>query len=265
MDSEDIKVSEEQISRVERLSSLIKDWQIPVALIVICVTILIATGRWSIPQIPEWLQQALTVLAVGIIPATLAGKVAVVDRYLPDPRMDVLEVDPENGMEITPWKVPSGLWDHRDRGRYPEFAPPAGPFDQVVTEISYDSEEESLSVEGCNPEIAEPVSIIARNGLLKEIYGSLQDDRAALSELQATLEAKALRIDQQNVNDLISAVEHGGRFGGSAWDEIQSEEWSEDLDGDADDRDRDDPEPEEGPTLRDLLGAAKNGEAPADD
>lgn len=274
MDSEDLSVREQDVGRVEQVRDLVVAWQIPISLMIVSAAVLVGTGRWSIPEAPDWLAQMLKVLILGIIPATVAGKTLIVDKFIPDPRATVLVVDPESGYPLDWWRVPGGIWEQRERGEYPEMEPPAGFFDYVVTALDWDDEQETLSVEGCNPEIASPVSVLARDGMLSELYRDLQHDRAELAELRATVESRALRIDRQNVNDLMEAVEHGTRFKGSAWDEIQTEQWSEDLRPDADQRERADqdgePERDQGPTLNDLLSAAQGDspspqETPADD
>jgi len=259
VDSEDIHVREQDVSRAQKARETVSAWQIPISLIIISTAILIGTGRWSIPELPEWMAEALKVVILGIIPATLVGKILIVDKFMPDPRPKVLHVDPLSGFFLDWWRVPEGVWEQRERGEYPALDVPAGFFDYVVTEFQWDDDDETLRVEGCNPEIADPVSIMARDGALKEVYRSLQHDRAELLQLRATVESRALDIDQQNVNDLMEAVEHGARFGGSAWSTIQRDEWSEDLQPDADERERADteePEQQDGPTLNDLLAAA---------
>jgi hypothetical protein len=176
----------------------------------------------------------------------------------------VLLVDPDSGLALDWWTVPTGVWRRRETGEYAEFEPPRGFFDYVVTSFEWDDDAETLSVEGCNPEVSNPTSIIARNGMLRETYQDLQHDRAELDELRATLESRALSIDRLAVNDLLEAVEHSARFGGSAWEEIQGSEWGQDLRPDADERDRADPEPPEEddrPTLGDMVDTATGADA----
>jgi len=263
--SEDLSVPSKWESRADRVTYLLGQYRLHVLFIGLSVALLVGSGRWSLPTLPQWATLWLKTAALGIIPLSVIGKRAVVDKYVSDSRLDVAVVDSET-LTITGTKCPKGLWKDRERGDIPCYSPERlGLFDHYVTEFDYDEEEESLSVEGCPEEISNPLSVLGRNAKLKEVYRDSLEHRSRLKELEATLEARQLEADSQNVMDLLEAVEHGARFGGSALSTITARE---DLsEPDADDREAvgEDPAPVESDrvTLRELAGTAKQGEARA--
>jgi hypothetical protein len=139
-----------------------------------------------------------------------------------------------------------------------------------VTEFHYSEEDHTLRVEGLNPEISNPADIAVRDGRLAEIYRSLLDARRELTRVEATIEAKALEIESNDVNALIQAVEHGAAFESGTLDTIRDVDLPN-REPDAEDLDRPDEGEDgpEGPTLRDVLsaadGARANGETAATD
>jgi len=265
---EDVEVPEGAVSTSDKLVELLKSYRIGVYLCIISVAALLLTGRWSIPSLPPWLAKALTGYAIGIIPATILGKKAVVDRFIPDTRVRVMEWDiPETveveenttvtRLDVEIWKVPQGLWDSRERGRWPEWSPAGSSLDAVVTDFNYSEDDHTLRVEGLNEEISNPADIAIRDGQLAEIYRSLLDARRELTRVNATIEAKALEIESKDVNALVEAVEHGAAFQTGTLDTIRDVDLP-DREPDAEDRDRPDEGEHgpEGPTLRDVFAAA---------
>jgi hypothetical protein len=255
----DIRVEAEKRSKVQALTSLLAEYKIGVYLTIISLTVLLATGRWQIPSLAPWQKQTLTVFAVGIIPSIIGGKKLVVEKYLPDDRYVILEIDPDNFLAMRAQKVGRRLWKTRETGDYPAFEPPKGEIDYVVTDMDYhrqgdDGEGAYLDVEGCNEEVANPLDIIATQGRLDQVYHDLLERDQQLTRTQATIEAKTLEIDRENVMSLLEAVEHGARFGGSALDVITDDH----LDGvDADDDDEpevEDAEQDDRPTLSQVVG-----------
>jgi len=277
---EDVEVPEGAVSTSDKAVELLKSYRIGVYLCIISVVALLLSGRWSIPSLPPWLAKALTGYAIGIIPATILGKKAVVDRFIPDTRVRVMEWDiPETvelgenttvtRLDVEIWKVPQGLWDSRERGRWPEWSP-AGSLDAVVTEFHYSEENHTLKVEGLNPEISNPGDLAVRDGRLSQIYETLLDARRELTRVEATIEAKALEIESNDVNGLIEAVEHGAAFETDTLDVLRDTDLPT-RESTAEERERpdsDEGEPE-GPTLQDVLAAANgsstNGETAATD
>lgn len=277
---EDVEVPGRALTTSEKAVELLKSYRVGVYLCLIAVTALLLSGRWSIPSLPPWLAKALTGYAIGIIPATILGKKVVVDRFIPDTRLRVMEWDvPETvdlgehttvtELDVELWKVPQGLWDSRERGRWPEWSP-SGSLDAVVTDLDYSEENHQLTVEGLNPEVSNPADLAVRDGRLGVVYENLLDSRRELTRVEATLEAKALEIESNDVNALIEAVEHGAAFETGTLDTIRDvdlpnrEPDAEDLDS----PDSDGGEPE-GPTLRDVLdatqGAGESRDAAATD
>jgi len=277
---EDVRVSEGTVSTADRVVEMLKSYRVGVYLCLISLTVLLVTGRWSVPDLPPWLAKALTGYAIGIIPATIIGKKVVVDRFIPDSRLRVMEWDvPETvdlgentaltRLDVEIWRVPQGLWDSRERGRWPEWSP-GGRVDAVVTEFDYDAEAHSLSVEGLNPEISNPADLAVRDGRLSQIYETLLDARRELTRVEATIEAKALEIESNDVNGLIEAVEHGAAFETDTLDVLRDTDLPtrESTAEEHERPDSDEGEPE-GPTLQDVLAAANgsstNGETAATD
>jgi hypothetical protein len=252
----------------DRLTALLVAYKVPITFAGICGAVLLLTGRAGIPSPPRWLQLVLQGFAVGIVPATFIGKVAIVDRFIPDDRRRVLELRmDEDGIKAEPWKVPRGAWDSRDRGELPALQPQHGKTDAVVTELDYLEDLENTRVEGCPEEIANPVDVLTRNGKLGEVYGELLTDRQELTRLRATIASKSVEWQGQNVNALLEAVEHGVAFEDTSMvDTLEREEWSGVDRADADDRD---PErTDERRSLSELeqeANATANGQAAATD
>lgn len=263
--SEDLSVPGKWESRADRVTYLLGQYRLHVLFIGLSAAILLGSGRWTLPTLPTWAALWLKTAALGILPLSIIGKRLVVDKYIPDSRLDVAVVDSET-LTIRGRKCPQGLWQQRERGDLPAYSPDRiGLFDHYVTEFNYDDETEALSVEGCPEEIANPVSVLGRNAKLREVYSDSLEYRSRLKELEATLETRQLEADAQNVMDLLEAVEHGGRFGGSALSTITGREGLSEPDADERDAVGEEPEPERGDrvTLRELTETAKAGEARA--
>jgi hypothetical protein len=257
----DVRVEQETRSRIDYVVDLLAEYKIGVYLTIISVTVLVATGRWSIPSLAPWQERVLTGFSLLILPSIILGKKAIVEKFIPDTRYKVLEIDPDRNMAIRGVKLGRRLWETRETGEYPAFAPPAGNIDFVVTSLTYHPSDEDgpegayLDVEGCNPEIANPVNLLALEGKLDDVYNELLIESKKLTQTEATLESKALEIDKLNVNAMMEAIEHGARFESDALSVIQSEPLggSDDDDRGDDEQAADEAEPDERPTLAEVL------------
>jgi len=272
----DIRVSEGKRGKLGAVADLLAEYKIGVYLCLIGVIALLVTGRWSIPSLPAWAERWLTGMTLGILPAIIGGKKLIVERFLPDTRHRVLVVDPEDLMSCRAVRVGRNLWANREAGEFPAFEPPRGNIDYVVTDLEYyrgdeDGQGARIEVEGCNEEIASPLDVIAIQGKLDEVYQDLLERDAELTRTEATIEAKTLEIDRENVNALITAVEHGTKFDTSPLDVIRDDHLAG-VDADEDDEpDVEEPDRDDRPTLAEVLSedvdprVGTNGGEPADD
>lgn len=278
-EAEDLRVPESTPSRAEYVVELLKSYRVGVYLALLSTVALLISGRWSLPTLPSWLTLSLRGFAIGIIPATILGKKVVVERYLPDNRLKVMVWDVpeqerqqavEDGRAVTRLdvdgkRVPRGLWaDRENPSEWPVWNPP-GNVDAVVTRFEYDEESHELTVEGLNPEISNPADLAARDGRLAEVYGDLLSTVNDLARLEATIEAKTVEIERDNVNALLEAVEHGVSFETDALSTIKGQRWG---DRDVTPDERDDPdeggvEDDERPTLSDVIDSAEQARQPS--
>jgi len=231
----------------DRLTYLLAAYKVAVSLAVAAAVVVVAGGWADTPDLPRWLNLYLTAVAVGLVPSTIIGKVAIVDRFMPDTRLKVAVVDPRDGVLVDVRRVTRGVWNNRERGKFEELQPSRGPIDHIVTDYEWNDETGVLTVEGCNPEMTDPTEIIAREGQLDEVYGDLMETRRNYERLLATLDAKLLRYDERQVTAMFEAVEQAGTFdSGAIRDVLDADELREEIeDGTADDRDPRDPDPYE--------------------
>jgi hypothetical protein len=245
----------------DRLTYLLAEYRMGVYLFAIAGFALVASGRAGVPELPPIVGIALQGFLAGILPAFILGKKVIVDKFIPDQRLRVLVVDPHQGMATTAKKVSRGTWENRRRGDLPAFEPREGNVDYVVTHFEWFDDLEVLEVEGVNEEIANPLDVLARDGVLDEVYGELLDAYKELARLKATIRSKTTRIEADNVNALMAAYEHGTSFRpGDAGRVIDRDEWEE-HEADAEDRDRTDDAARNGheETLSQLAAIADGG------
>jgi hypothetical protein len=258
---EDLHPPEGAVSKWDRLTYLLAEYKVGVMFTVLSAVVLIAAGRWSLPSLAPWQERLLKAFALGILPSIVLSKKAIVEPFVPDTRLDIGVIDPDT-LTLSIQKCSKGLWDKRIRGFAPAYSPDAGVIDHYVTMFDYDEEAETLQVEGCNDEITNPLNIMARNGMLEYAFRDGLKAQSKLKELQATQEVRQLKADAQNVNDLLEAVEHSTRFGGSAFEKFKERDDADGLDADAEERDAvgSDEPPEEGVTLSDMMAMAAQNE-----
>ncbi|GAA2772021.1 hypothetical protein GCM10010451_66350 [Streptomyces virens] len=240
-------------SHYDRLSYLLAEYKIGVYIAVLAVTALIVSGRLGIPEMPSGVAWALKWTAIGIIPAMVAAKVAIVDRWIPDPRKRILVVDLEDEIDVTGKLCPQTVWSKRETGEHPAIEPDRGMFDAIVTKFDWDDDLGRLEVEGGNEELV--LEVLTTQGKLDAVYGQLLEDSAKLDRLQAQQRLKTLEIEERIVNSLIAAVEHGLEFDPGTTEEIVDSDLESDN-VDANKRTRDasrSDDQEERPTLREVL------------
>lgn len=251
----------------DRAAYLLAEYKYGVYLAVISTVILVATGRMGLPQLPEWWHTVLEGVAIGALPAAIVAKVAIIDPWVPDPRYDVLVIEGENGLLPQSKKVPRNTWERRHDGEFDPWEPPAGPYDFVVTRFEYLEDVDELVVEGCNPEIVNPLSIISRNGMLEEIFEELQYTAAEYQRYKARERSRRIEYDEKHINALFAAIEHNLEFEPGTIEAIQQndEERLEEIEDGTDETigERSD-EQEPRPSLNDVLGGSNQQPAATD-
>lgn len=195
----------------DRLVYLVTEYKVAVMISGLAAVALLATGRWNLPNLPEWARMFLRGM-LATVPALFLGKVLIVDRFMPDPRLKVAVINPRDGVGIDAKRVTNGVWRNRNRGKWQELQPDRGPFDYVVSEFRWDDTEKKLSVEGVNPELTDAVEMIAVDSKIEEIYTTLMDDRHKLIALINTLEAKAVEYDKKQSMAILESIEHGTTY-----------------------------------------------------
>ncbi len=255
-------------STADRLTYLLAEYKYGLYLGGFALVVLVASGRLGLPELPPWWSTVLEGVVIGAIPASVLAKYAIVDPWIPDPRHDVLVIEGEDGLEPSAEKVPRNTWERRHDGEFAPWQPPAGPFDYVVTRFEYLDDVDELVVEGVNPEIVNPLSIVARDGKLEEIFSDLQYKAAEFDRYKARERTRRIEYDREHVNALVAAVEHGLEFEPGTMEAIQEddEQRLEELaEGQKETAGRVD-EQEERPTLSEMLGGdGSNQQAAATD
>lgn len=237
----------------DRAAYLFAEYKYGVYIAVAAGTILVASGRVGLPTIPPVVGWFLKWSVVGILPAMWAGKVLIVDRWIPDPRYRVLEIDTENKMSLKPHMVPKSLWRQRKRGEHSALKPDEGFFDYVVTEYQHDEELGTLTIEGANQELVDPVGMVATQNKIDTIYGELLGKAADLERIEASERMRRFQVEEQVVNSLIGAVEHGLEFEPGTTEEIVRDLDETEVGASDKDRGARTDEIEERPTLSDML------------
>lgn len=203
-------MSPEIPSRVESIGERVLD-RIGDNQISIAVGVLVGGALIWRYGIPDWLITLSFGVLYGLLPAYVVGLI-VVAKLFPDNRREIVELDlqdeEDGSITAQSWFVPEALWRDRDRGDRSEIMVDKGA-EAIVTDLDHMQDIDKISVEGCNDELADPISMIARDGQLEEIYQNLIDKAEQLDKLEATLRSKALDIQRQNVHAILAAVEQG--------------------------------------------------------
>lgn len=237
----------------DRAAYLLAEYKYGVYLTVAALTVLVASGRLGLPALPAWWSTVLEGVALAAIPASVVAKYAIVDPWIPDPRLDVLILKDDEGLSPHSQKVPRPTWERRNKGEFSAWNPPTGPYDAVVTRFEYLEDVDELVVEGVNPEIANPINILAKNGMLEEVYQDLQYQAAELDRLKARERSRRIEYDSQHVNALMGAVEHGLEFDPGTMEAIlEDDDEPGEIGADEREADRTD-DVEDRPTLNDVL------------
>lgn len=234
----------------DRITYLLAEYRLGVYVAIGAVVALLATETITV-EVPEWVTLGLTGLAIGILPAIALGKV-LADRWLPDPRVRVIEVssDPPS---IEPHRVPRDLWDRREVSELPVWRISEGSTDAIVTELDHMEDVNRLRVRGVNPELADPTSIAARDGQLGEVFGRLSEAARDLNAQRGTEGLRQIEIEERVINEVIRSVEEGTSIKPGAFESIVLGEEATESD-----RPRTD-EIEDTQTLSDVLNANMNG------
>lgn len=177
-----------------------------IALVAIVAIAITTIGNITIPSV---VSLALKAVAIGIIPATLAGKLLIVDKFMSTRMKRVLALNPKEGYSPDIYFVPPPIWEDKMKNDLPIKSTDDSFIDFIVEFLDYEENENQLYVGGINPEIADPVDIALRDGKLEKIYDELLYASMKLTKLEGTLKTKHLDIQKENINSLISAIEKG--------------------------------------------------------
>jgi hypothetical protein len=192
-------------SRFDQAREIVSENQIPVAVGIGLF------GYWLYKNgIPGWWITVMWGIVYGAIPAYLIG-MYVVKKTFPDTRREVIELnlsDENDQITARSWFIPEDVWRNRSRGDRPEIEPENGA-QAIVTELEEMDDIGRISVEGANTELADPVSMVSRDEKVKEIEENLLEQAEEADKLKATVKAKALEIQRENVHSLLAAVEKG--------------------------------------------------------
>jgi hypothetical protein len=160
--------------------------------------------------IPGWVSTIALGLFYGIVPSVLVGGY-IVKRFFPDDRHEIIELNPSNESDQTEaksWLVPRDVWDNRKQGERSCYADIQGA-EAIVSELEPMEDINRIRVEGCNEELADPVSTITRDGKLDKIYGDLIERAEERDKIVATVRADALEMQRSITHDIMAAVESG--------------------------------------------------------
>lgn len=219
-------------SNADRITYLLAQYRLPITLALIAVGGLLLSGSFGLPRLPEPVQLGLQGFAIGAVPAAVLGRI-VIKKFFADPRKLVLVLDPRRGVFSDVWRVPPRLWDARDEGEFPPVDVSRGPVDHVVTRLAYVEEEDQLVVEGCNPEIANPVDLLATEGKLDVLFTDAQDAMAELSRIKGTWKVLATEHEAELITSLAEAYEHSVAWDpDAATDTFDNSMWNDDTDDD---------------------------------
>jgi len=244
----------------DRVVYLLAEYKVLVSIALVAGFLALASGWWRFPALPPKLVLAAKWFAVGIVPAAVIAKKTVVAWFVPDNRYRVLVLDPEHGVAARDVAVPRRLWTTRrhEKGR-PAITPSRGNIDAVVRQFDYLDERDQVVVEGCNPDVANPVDVTVTDRRISRIYDSLLDAKEDLRDLRATLDARVQEIQGANLNAVMASIEKQLAVNPEDARDMVREDSSTDvsrpLSTDGRDHDRDDDE-------RDVQDASDDGSAP---
>lgn len=234
----------------DRIAYLLAEYRIGVYIALAALLLLSATDRLSV-SVPPWLTTTLIGFAVGIMPSLMLGK-SLADRWLPDPRVRVVEIDAD-GPAIEPHRVPKSLWEERETEELPIWQIREGKTDAVVTELDHVEGLDKIRVRGLNPELANPASIAARDGRLAEVFGDLQQSARELNAQEATEGMRQINTEDRAIMEIVRAVEKGTSVDPGAFDDLIVPESEEAREKEADMPPARDAV-EDGRTLREMIG-----------
>lgn len=176
-------------------------------------------------DLPAWIRPLTLGIAYGALPAYVVG-LWIVSRFFPDPREEILELnlDEDGQISARSWFVPTDAWEQRNSGERPALSPDKGA-EAIVTDLDPLPDTDTVSVEGANSELSNPVSVVARQGKLEQTMGDLLERAEEADKLEATVKTRALDIQSQNIHALLAAVEESTQMDPNA----VSDAFSDDL------------------------------------
>ena len=165
-----------------------------------------AIGNITLPPI---VRTALQMLAIGIIPATLIGKILIVDRFMSKRMKRVMEYNPKDRMRSSVTFVPPPIWKNKKIDDLYVRNRDDGLIDADVKTLHYNKEENQLYVEGLPKDFAKPEDIATQEGKLDEVFNDAIHIRQKHQRLVGTLKSKHLDIQKDNINSIIGMIEKG--------------------------------------------------------
>lgn len=199
----------------DRATYLLKEYKAGVYLAVAAGVALVLSGRLGLPTVPPLVVDWLYVLIIGIIPSMLVAKTTVIKWFVPDPRVRVLvlEYDRDDAiLNTAAKKVPRDLWNERKHSHGMPVLEPDGAVDAIVTQYEYDAALEQITVRGANPELVDPVDLLATQGRLESLFNEMLEQSREYEHLKATLSLRQQEMEQRITNALVAAVEQGTTF-----------------------------------------------------
>lgn len=200
----------------DRFTYLLSEYKLGVYGAVLALIALFATGRLGIPSPPSWVASYLLMIALGIIPSMAVANQTIVKWFIPDPRQKVEVWKPDDKgrtISVEHHKIPTDLWNerrHMENGM--PVLEPDGDTDAIVTDLEHDDALTQLRVRGVNSEIADPADIMATQGKLEEVYGTLLAEQRDFRNWRATLKHRVQEIESTVVNSHIAAIQKGTTF-----------------------------------------------------
>jgi hypothetical protein len=204
-----LDTADEQVSRSD-VVDLLSAWRWPIfALLVLGGVLFVAgmsVGGYEIPTLPPVVRQFLKGVLLVVGPAYLLAKYTIVAWYVRDLRERVLVLDNRAGVGAVDLAIPSDLWEsRRHEQERPAIEPSVGNIDYIVRSLDYLEDRDQIVVEGCNPELADPVSMSVVDHQIERIYQTLLPAQEELKSLQATMKARMSEAQALNLNAIAGA------------------------------------------------------------
>jgi len=199
----------ESRSRSDQITYLIAQYRLLIGGGIVVLIGLQVAGIISIPGLPSWILPLSLSLGVSGVVGYLAAQ-RVVSQFFPDNREIILELDFDAETGSTKADIhlaPGPMWSNREQGEHPALSPDSGAVDAVVSSFEFD--EDLIRVEGSNPELSNPISLAARKGQFESVKSDIIQEAERADRLEQTLELRALEMQREIAQSIISGIETG--------------------------------------------------------